>query len=180
MMKNQKRGPMAVCALAAALAAGPAAAVDGISFIGGTGDDAKMGAIGLVWNWDKQWFKSGDWSLGGYWEADASYWKGDDPGGNSIGGIGFTPVFRYGSDSGSLAPYVEAGIGVHLFSSVRINDTKKMGTAFEFGDHVGFGFRFGEGLKYDLGYRYQHYSNAGISDNNGGINFHQIRLKYGF
>ena len=180
MMIKKNRSLVAALPLVAAFLAGPAVAVDGISFIGGTGDDAKMGAIGLVWNWDKQWFKSGDWSLGGYWEADVSYWKGDDPGGNSIGGVGITPVFRYGSDAGDIAPYIEAGVGMHLFSSVRLNDQKKMGTAFEFGDHIGFGFRFGEGRRYDLGYRYQHYSNAGISENNGGVNFHQIRLKYGF
>ena len=179
-MKKQNRGHWAALMLAGAMFADPATAVDGISLIGGTGEDARMGAIGLVWNWDKQWFKSGDWSLGGYWEADASYWKGDNPGGESITGIGLTPVFRYGSDAGTFAPYVEAAVGVHVFSGVRINDNKKMGTAFEFGDHVGFGFRFGEGLKYDLGYRFQHYSNAGISENNGGVNFHQLRLKYGF
>lgn len=179
-MKIKMRGPSAAIALGAVLVAGPAAAIDGVSLIGGTGDDANMAAVGLVWDWDKQWLKSGDWSLGGYWEADVSYWKGDSPGGNSIGGIGFTPVFRYGTDTGSIAPYVEAAVGVHLFSSVRINDEKKMGTAFEFGDHVGFGVRFGEKLRYDLGYRFQHYSNAGISDNNGGINFHQVRLRYGF
>jgi len=179
-MKRQNRDRCLALALAGVAMAGPAAAIDGISLIGGTGEDARMGAIGLVWNWDKQWFKSGDWSLGGYWEADVSYWRGDDPGGRDIGGIGLTPVFRYGSGAGELAPYVEAAVGVHFFSGVRLSDNQRMGTAFEFGDHVGFGFRFGEGRKHDLGYRFQHYSNAGISDNNGGVNFHQIRLKYGF
>ncbi len=162
-------------------ASAPVAAVDGFSVIGGTGEHADMGAVGLVWNWDKRWFTEGNWFLGGYWEADASYWRGDGPGGRSIYGLGITPVFRYERlPVNGFAPYIEAAVGVHVFSSVRLSDDKKMGTAFEFGDHVGLGFRFGEGLKYDLGYRYQHYSNAGISDNNGGVNFHQVRLKLAF
>jgi hypothetical protein len=32
----------------------------------------------------------------------------------------------------------------------------------------------------DLGYRYQHLSNAGLGDSNPGINFHLVRLAYHF
>lgn len=172
----------ALVALAALLMSAPAVAVDGISFIAGTGDDAQMGSVGLVWNWDKQWFKTGDWALGGYWEADASYWRGDGgPNKNSFGGIGFTPVFRFqNSGMGGLSPYVEAAVGIHFFSGVNLAGGNKLGTSFEFGDHVGAGFTFGDKRQYDLGYRFQHYSNAGISGNNGGVNFHQLRLGIGF
>lgn len=172
----------ALVALAALLVSAPVAAVDGISFIAGTGDDAQMGSVGLVWNWDKQWFKTGDWSLGGYWEADLSYWRGDGPRPEGdIGGVGITPVFRFqNAGNGGFAPYLEAAIGAHFFSGVQLTGTKKMGSSFEFGDHVGAGVSFGDRRQYDIGYRFQHYSNGGYTHNNGGENFHEVRFKYGF
>lgn len=165
----------------AMLAPTPARAdLDGISTVIGSGQDANMMAVGMVWDWNKQWLKSGDWSLGGYWEADVSLWQGKGDGPSTIAGAGFTPVFRYGPTARKVAPYLEAGIGTHVFSRVQLNDEKRMGTAFEFGDLAGVGLRFGKDLRHEIGYRFQHYSNGGISDNNGGVNFHQIRFRYGF
>lgn len=69
---------------------------------------------------------------------------------------------------------------MHLFSNTTITGDKRMGTNFEFGDHVGLGIRFGERSQYDLAYRYQHYSNGGISNNNSGVNFSEFRLGYQF
>lgn len=159
----------------------PVAALDGISLVGGDGEDARMAAIGLVWHWERRWFTEGDWFLGGYWEADLSYWRGDDPEPEDIYGIGVTPVLRLERvPVRGLAPYLEAGIGAHLFSQTRINAEERMGTAFEFGSLGGVGVRFGPELGYELGYRYQHFSNAGISDNNGGVNFHQLRFQVSF
>ena len=149
--------------------------------IGGTGDVARMTAIGLVWNWERQWFAEGDWFVSGYWEADLSYWRGSNPDPEDIFGIGMTPVVRLEKyPLSGFAPYVEGGVGVHFFSTTRINVDKRMGTSFEFGDLCGVGIRFGEDLKYELGYRFQHYSNAGISDNNAGVNFHQVRFQVTF
>lgn len=161
------------------LATGPVRAVDGISVTAGTGEDADMAAVAVQWDWEKRWFEEGDWWLGGYWELDGSYWKGDGRGGDDIYGIGITPVFRLQRQViHNVSPYVEIGIGAHLLSDKTVNDDKNIGTNFQFGDHVGAGIRFGQDLKYDLGYRYQHYSNAGLSSDNPGIDFHQFRLKY--
>jgi len=164
------------------LFATPAHAVDGAALTIGTGEDADMTALSLQWDWEKRWFTEGDWSLGGYWEAEASYWKGDGPSPEKdVYGLGFTPVFRFERNViNGMAPYAELGIGMHQFSTSKIHGGKSMGTTFEFGDHLGFGVRFGQDLKYDLGYRFQHFSNAGLSDNNPGINFNEIRLRYSF
>ena len=67
--------------------------------------------------------------------------------------------------------YAEAGIGAHLLSETQINDHRRFSTAFQFGDHVGVGLRFGQRGEYDLGYRFQHLSNADIKKANDGINF---------
>ena len=46
------------------------------------------------------------------------------------------------SRTASRGPYVEAGIGLHLLSHSSIGD-KRLSTAFQFGDHLGVGYRFG-------------------------------------
>jgi lipid A 3-O-deacylase len=154
--------------------------LDGVSTVLGTGEDANMIAVGLVWDWNKKWLRAGDWSMTGYFEANVSFWQGKGDGGRSIGGAGFTPVFRYGPNKPKVAPYIEAGVGAHIFSGTQLSNEKRMGTNFEFGDLVGAGLRFGKDHRHEIGYRFQHYSNAGISDNNGGVNFHQLRFRYGF
>jgi hypothetical protein len=55
-----------------------------------------------------------------------------------------------------------------------------MSTAFQFGNHVGLGYRFGATNAFDLSYRFQHLSNASIKSPNAGINFHQVRAQYNF
>jgi opacity protein-like surface antigen len=170
-------------ALAALLASGPAAAIDSMSIELGHGEDVDMGRVGIQWDWDKKWFADSAWHLTGYWDLQVGYWNGDK-GRNSLNDeiwdLGFTPVFRLEpSNPGSVAPYVEAGIGAHLLSETKIND-KQFSTAFQFGDHIGAGLRFGDRHAYELGYRFQHLSNASIKRPNDGINFHQVRLMYHF
>jgi lipid A 3-O-deacylase len=158
-----------------AWAAAPAAmAVDGIAIEGGGGDGTDMGRIAIQWDWNQRWFLGGYWDLGlGYWRADAL------PGQNEeIVEIGFTPVFRLQRNSLD-GPYAELGIGAHLLSRTQIGD-RRFSTKFQFGDHIGFGYRFGAKREWDLGYRFQHLSNASIKKPNDGINFHQVRLQYHF
>ncbi len=158
-------------------------AVDGVSAEIGSGDDTNMGRIGAQWDWQKKWFTDGNWLMAGYWEASAGSWNGRNSGGNNynITDIGFTPVFRLQQKNFSgLAPYLEAGIGVHLISDIHINADRTFSTAFQFGDHIGAGMRFGDRQQFDLGYRFQHLSNGSIKHPNPGINFSQIRLAYHF
>jgi lipid A 3-O-deacylase len=80
----------------------------------------------------------------------------------------------------SISPYVEGAIGFHLISPVRLEESRGFSTAFQFGDHIGAGARFGEHGRYDLGLRFQHLSNAGIKKPNNGINFTQLRFQVHF
>jgi opacity protein-like surface antigen len=89
-----------------------------------------------------------------------------------------TPVFRL-QPNALAGPYVEAGIGFHLLSHSSIGDNR-LSTAFQFGSHVGVGYRFGAKHSFEVGYRFQHISNAGIKDPNAGMNFHQVRAQYHF
>lgn len=162
-------------------AAQPSHAIDGMSLELGGGDGVDMGRLGVQWDWNKRWFQGRNWHLGGYWDVAVGYWnRGDTRAGehDDLFDLGVTPVFRI-QPNGLVGPYVEAGIGVHLLSHSSIGD-RRMSTSFQFGDHVGLGYRFGAKGAFDVGYRFQHLSNASIKRPNPGINFHQIRLQYNF
>ena len=163
-----------------ALASLPALAVDGFSLEAGNGDGADMGRVGIQWDWKKRWFEGGNWHLGGYWDLSLGYWHRDAlPGQNeSITDIGLTPVFRI-QQNDLKGLFGEAAIGFHLLSRTSLGE-KRFSTAFQFGDHLGLGYRFGSRGEYELSYRYQHLSNASIKRPNNGINFNQIRFQYHF
>jgi opacity protein-like surface antigen len=109
----------------------------------------------------------------GHWRRNAR------PGQNgSITEVGLTPVFRVQRND-LHGPYVEAGIGYHYLTRTRIGG-RRLSTRFQFGDHLGVGYRFGARRSWDVSFRYQHLSNADIKRPNSGINFHQIRLQYHF
>ena len=154
-------------------------ASDGASFeLGkGVGERAGMWRIGITRNWDRKWMALGNWYLGGYWEAQFGQWSGPDK--RTINDLGITPVFRFQqADLSKISLYAEAGIGLHVITPTRLDDSRHFGSAFQFGDHVGAGARFGPKGKYDLGLRFQHMSNGGLKKPNDGINFTQVRLLY--
>ena len=177
---KSRRSSLAVL-IFCALAALPARAVDGVSFEVGNGDGVDMARVGVQWDWGKRWFQGANWHLGGYWDVALGYWDRGRvrPGEHSsLFDIGVTPVFRI-QPNALVGPYLEAAVGFHLLSHTSIGD-RRMSTAFQFGDHIGVGYRFGAKGGFDLGYRFQHLSNASIKRPNPGINFHQIRLQYNF
>ncbi|HZW24160.1 MAG TPA: acyloxyacyl hydrolase [Gallionella sp.] len=158
-------------------------AVDSVFVEYGNGDSADMARIGAGWDWDKQWFTDGDWLVTGSWEAAVGTWRGNSVAGNNqtITDIGITPVFRLQQKSMSgFAPYAEAAIGFHMITPTFIYANRRFGSAFQFGDHLGVGARFGAHQEFDLAYRYQHLSNGGIKQPNQGINFNQVRFAYHF
>ena len=164
-----------------AVAGASAHAIDGVAFEIGSGEHADMARVSVQWDWKKRWFQTANWHLGGYWDVAAGYWHDGGARGRQHEGIfdlGVTPVFRI-QPNGLVGPYIEAAIGFHLLSHTSIGD-RRLSTAFQFGDHVGAGYRFGAKGSYDLGYRFQHLSNGSIKRPNPGINFHQIRLQYNF
>lgn len=155
--------------------------IEEAGLITGTGKHANMTALIATVEAPWSWRESSEGRLHTYWQAYLSEWRGKGVGGQTIYGIGVAPVFRYSWNvKGTWKPYFEGAIGVHYFSDVRLSATKRMGTRFEFGDHLGFGFVLGQSSLLDIGYRYQHYSNASISKNNAGVNFHQLRLSTRF
>ena len=175
-------------AAAALFATAPVAhAVDSMSIVYGHSDSSNanvnMMRVAVQWDWNKKLVELGNWHLGGYWESDFGYWSNNSfaKTRSTLVDFGFTPVLRFQQTSRSaLSPYAEVGVGFHLLSATSVSTQRQFGSSFQFGDHIGAGVRFGEKGRYDLGYRYQHLSNAGIKGPNQGINFHEVRLQYHF
>lgn len=152
--------------------------LNGITLEAGRGDGADLYRINVDSTWMRRWFVHRGWSLGDYWEFDVGRWTSApyDSGADSLTEIGVTPVFRLQSETGWVAwPYLEAGIGAHLLSHTAFAN-RDLSTAFLFGDLVGAGVVVGPGHCIDLGYRFQHLSNASIKEPNSGINFQTLRL----
>jgi lipid A 3-O-deacylase len=169
-----------VLLLAAYLYAGGAWAVDGVALELGQGDSARMGRAGIQWNYNQQWLNGDQWHVGGYWDLSLGHWRRDAlPAQNDrLTEIALTPTFRLQQNDGQ-GLYVDGGIGFHLLSNTRLGG-KRFGTAFQFGNHLGVGYRFGAKNAVDIGLRYQHLSNASIKQPNNGINFTQVRAQYWF
>jgi len=157
-------------------------AVDSTSVEVGGGEKVQMLRLGAQWDWkDVAWWQSNGTHIGGYWDLTVAEWRENDYDGmgtkRNFTDIGFTPVFRFQHDN-KKGFYGEAGVGANLFSQLYNNNEKKLSTAFQFGDHIGAGYVFANGL--DLGIKLQHFSNGGIKEPNGGQNFAVLKVGYHF
>lgn len=151
----------------------------------GTGEENTIRykiSIDRDWSWSREVVNG--WYLTGYWEAGIGYWNGDkgSTGNDSLFAISAIPVFRLqqqGYKEGEVKPYIDLAVGLYLLSRTSIGD-KEISTSFQFGDHVGAGLRFGKRDEFEIGYRFEHISNASIKRPNPGINFHMLRFMYRF
>jgi len=174
---------IAVAFLFTFLLGGNVWAVDGLSVEMGNGDHADVTRVGAAWNWDQQWFTGGDWLVAGFWEVAAGTLRGRSATGNNqtITDLAVTPVFRLQQKTPSgMSPYLEGAIGFHLISPTFVYANHQFGSAFQFGDHIGAGVRFGDHQQFDLAYHYQHISNGGIKKPNQGINLNLVHFVYHF
>ena len=144
-------------------------------------DDVKKIDLGFVWDPGLTWWDNGNWHFSLIGEAHLAYWRaslGDNR--NVVWEGGVTPIVRFIEDSGAIRPFVEAGVGVRLLSHPTVVEHYSLSTAFQFSPMIGVGAQFGSHQQYQVGFRLQHLSNAGIKDPNPGINFSQLYLRYNF
>jgi len=109
----------------------------------------------------------GEFSLS-YWHAQGS--RSPD----SLWQLGATPLLRWWTHERF---FVEAGIGVNAFSRTRFAN-RTISTAFQFGEHLGVGWRLGQDSQ--VGLRVSHFSNASIKRPNSGLNSVQVRYLQAF
>jgi lipid A 3-O-deacylase len=115
--------------------------------------------------------KKDAWWMPTHVQLGGSVWRVPDLAGTTRRfDLNATSIWRYERGWG----YLEGGIGGYLLSKTVNNEDTRMPSAFEFGSHVGIGFRLAK--DHTLGIGVQHLSNAGIKQPNGGINL--LLLQY--
>lgn len=132
--------------------------------------------LGLQWDWHRAWRPGEDSLVSAYGELSVGHWRADEGGGRAIvTQIGFTPVFRYWRSGSKAGWFLEGAVGVNVLTPVYRTRHKRFSTAFNFGDHVAFGYRTPGASGWEWSLRLQHFSNAGIEHPNPGENFVQLR-----
>jgi len=134
--------------------------------------------VNLRWDWNRYWSLSEQWNASGFWEAGLGFMQSDGVGARDNWDVGFTPVFRL--RPGISRFYLEGGIGARYLTHDRLNDSRQLGSKLLFNNILGLGWNLGEKDRYELGYRFQHYSNAHLTDPNDGANLHMIRLGFNY
>ncbi|WP_137165356.1 acyloxyacyl hydrolase [Salinimonas lutimaris] len=120
------------------------------------------------------WF--GDIEL--YWEVSANFWEyGDQNTHTSNYAVAISPVIvkHLTTIADKYPVYLEAGIGASLVDD-RTFAGKDIGSHYQFEDRIGFIFSLDNKERHQVSVRYMHYSNAGLSNDNPGLDF--ITLSY--
>ena len=157
----------------------PAMAVDGYVVEAGGAGHVQSLRVGMIRQWADQWFTEGNWHVTGYWEATLAYLNSNALEGKSAADVGVSPVFRFRPNaSGGAQPYWDVALGLHLLSTSHLDDRHNLGSNVLLAPLLGVGVTFGEKSQYDLGYRFQHLTNAGMKDPDDVLNLHQVRLTY--
>jgi lipid A 3-O-deacylase len=84
------------------------------------------------------------------------------------------PIFRWWVDTNV---FLEGGIGATLISKNELGP-RNLSSIFQFGDHIGFGYRLTPSSL--VGWRYSHFSNADIKMPNRGLDIFQLTLRSTF
>lgn len=142
--------------------------------VGSTNDSTMTYRLAMQCDFGRNFTESSNGRLTGYWDAAYTYWQGDSTADNNS--LSLSPVFVYEFAGETFKPYLEAGIGVALFSDTQLND-QNLGSSFQFEDRLGFGVRFNG---QEIGLRALHYSNAGISSSNDGVENYSLHYAMAF
>ncbi len=149
----------------------------------GSGENVNAVRLGAQWDWNDDLLEVFGFNLGTFWQLDYSKWQStidsSQMGANNT--LGLTPVFRFtrsfGAGDHPTKVYLDTSLGVYLFSSTQVNDSK-FGSNFQFSDSLAMGAYFGEKNQWTVGYKFQHYSNGSVKLPNNGINLNFLTVSY--
>lgn len=107
-------------------------------------------------------------------ELGITYWHSPNKQPDSMWQASATPMLRWWPNDFF---YVEAGVGLTAVSRTTFAD-RRLGSSFQFGDHIGVGTVLGDAHR--IGLRYSHFSNAGLKEPNDGLDVVQLTYTYQF
>ena len=169
-----------VPALIAACLSLPVLAQDKNSMTAFYGHESDIDRYGLSYRfkpfWGDVW---GGWQATLSPEVEASYleYDGNHPGNDDAGELGALLRFRLERGMGAVRPYLDLGLGGAGFTDTHLGD-KDLGSAFQFTEQIGVGVSIDQ--TWSIGYRFSHYSNAGIASDNDGLDLHNVVLEVKF
>ncbi|MGE5668434.1 MAG: acyloxyacyl hydrolase [Betaproteobacteria bacterium] len=172
----------AIAMSVAAFAGSPAHAAD-IAVSGGLTPEVAVVGIAGQWVAPRPFREAEGWALRYGVEFDVLNMHARQArkyGASNIAAIGVTPMLRAEWPRSDHATFVDAGIGGHLLSHTSLQGGPNFGTAFQFGEWIGTGLRFGAGMAWEVGLRLEHLSNADIKLPNDGITFVSLRAAWHF
>jgi hypothetical protein len=139
-------------------------------------DRARAATVGIV---------GGEQRLGSLWggalalqaELEYSRWRSETNDGarHYFNQVALTPNFRWRANEGAAHWFLELGVGAAYITPLYREEDRHFSTRWNFADHLGTGWDFGERRQHELALRLQHFSNAGIKHPNPGENFYQLR-----
>ena len=113
-----------------------------------------------------------------HYELGLSAWRDAARDEDDVFTVHFGPTWQY--DPQVIDPvFIEIGTAPTLVSEDELAESD-IGGNFQFTSHVTVGTRFGRGDRWEAGVRVQHISNAGIEDENPGLNFVMFEVGYRF
>ena len=148
----------------------------------GSAHQLRMGRVGVIYDWESQLRLGSSLAFFGYTELTAGRWQVLPPERYLRSGftaVSLTPVIRL-SGASRTGPYAELGIGGNAIFPLYQSLNTRFGTVFNFGDHLGLGWRLPGHYGPELGVRFEHYSNGGIKKPNPGQNLFEVRLSSSF
>lgn len=131
--------------------------------------------LGLQWDFKRTFWEGDSARLGGYWEASVNFWGADQ---DDVTAVALSPVFvlTFGNNPGGSRPYIEAGVGLAILSD-DVAGGRMLGSSWQFEDRIGFGVASD---RWDVHYRYMHYSNGDIDKPNQGVDAHVIGISLSY
>lgn len=142
-----------------------------------------VGRLGVIWPFDVNWNPWGKATVTAYGEATIGefFTKRDEyRDSRSVTQVGLTPVLRLLPWGGFTGFFTEIGVGANLFFPKYKSDVHEFSSHYQFGDHLGIGWRFDSAARDELALRFEHFSNASIKEPNPGENFIQLRYSRAF
>lgn len=157
------------------------AATYGLNFSYGRGKPDHLTGYRLAWEkfWPFSGFPESPLNLSGYWDLSFAHWQTTPPlvsQPRSITILAASPIVRLQTQKNYVLgakPYIELGIGASFLSNNHLGH-RNLGSQFAFQDLLGAGLRWGISETWSLSYHYLHYSNAGLSPPNQGIDVKQL------
>ncbi len=109
-----------------------------------------------------------------HWQVEAGRWEPRTGNAVNHAAAAWHVSWQPGT-AGVIRPYVEAAVGLAVFDHTQVG-VRRLGSHLHFTEQIGAGLQLGHGWR--VGWRYVHYSNAGLRPPNDGVDMHALTVQW--